>query len=1165
MKEARIRVEDQKIKFQRTKDTIRVMLAQISPAYDLDTFAKKSLAAVRNPNKQANKIVKIIEHACSMEVDFLQFPELVAPFSHLREFEDTIKKAEKDIVVCICYEHTSLRDLIPVLSKKEIERHGFVGKEEDAKLVNFCRIVMKVGSHIEVFTQIKLTPYSGEFSLSAKDTLLCGKIIHRFITNWGNFLFLICKDYVGEVRIKRRVPMFDFLKSLTDKGLHYVFVSSLNPEPEAFIHAARSFYYLQEKSNNTFTIFLNTAELNKTAIVFPVRPHPKVRSTKEMELHPLFEGKPGWGTQLRLPGSKEQVITSTFVRLDTYKPMPTKEIFSPIYQTELHELSELGIESELLTPPETVAIKEKVAVSALHNLPPQPTAFLGREKELTKIEKLFEKPDCRLLTLVGPGGIGKTRLALQAASEEIGRFSHGVYFVPLAPLSSKDFLVSTVASTLSFSFYGQENPKVQLLNYLREKEMLLVMDNFEHLLEGAELLAEILEFSPKVKILVTSRERLNFKGEWVLEIHGMRCPECEKVDKVESYSSVQLFLEGAKRVCPDFSLSNGDISYIVRICRLVEGMPLAIELASSWMRVLSCQDVIKEIEQNIDFLSSTLRDMPERHKSMRAVFEYSWNLLSEKEREVFMKMSVFRGGFRRKAAEKVAGASLSLLLSLVNKSLLRWNPSERYEVHELLRQYAEQKLGEVPEEKAKVHHLYCGFYSGFLHQRAELLRGEEQRKVLEEIGEEIENVRAAWSCALEEGKAEALAQSHESLWRFYMIRGWFQEGEDTFGRAIERLEGQGVMNDVEGETEFVLGKVLAKQGVFSYRLGFNDKARMLLERSILIFRKRDARNEIADTLNDLSRVFLVQGECPKAKELLEESLSIYRELGHRERMAAPLNSLGNIAHRLGELKEAKQYYQESLTIYKESRDQWGMAILLMNLGNIARDLGESTEAKKLYAESLTKSRELGDRRGIASTLNNLGNVANDLGEYIEAKKLYQESLEIKREIGDRKGIATSLCNLGNVAHAVGEYTEAKQHHQKMLAMCREIGHRWGEASALIRLGYDMGDSEELQESKKSFHEALGIAMEISAAPLALDVLVGIATLLTKEKESEKALELLAFVLCHPASYKYTRDRAEELCSALTSELPAHVVATVEECGKARTLEEIAEALLEEKK
>ncbi len=1152
MKDLDFSIQDTKVRFQKTKEAIRIMLAQISPAYDPEVFAKDCLVKIKDPEKQADKILKIIEHASSAEVDLLLFPELVAPFGHIAAFEDAIRNAKQDMVVCLSYEHTPVDDCISILPHECLEEPGHIDKGHDTRAVNFCRIVMKVRSQLNAFTQVKLTPFSVEFSLSASDSLMCGKTVYRFVTNWGNFLFLICKDYVGEICGKKKTPMFDYLKSLTRKGLNYIFVSSLNPEPEAFIHGARSFYYMQERSNYTFTVLLNIAELNNTAVIFPVRPHPKIKPSKGVEMLPLFADKPAWGTQLKFPGYKEQLITGTYVRLDKYEPMATKEFYSPVYQTEHIDLSELGIESVLVQLPKGVAPKEIKAKPIPHNLPSPPTPFLGREKELSEVGRLFENPSCRLITMLGPGGIGKTRLSLQAASQRIGEFQHGVFWVPLAPVSSSDFLVSTIAKSLEFSFRGHEEPKVQLFNYLREKEMLFVMDNFEHLIDGASLVAEILESAPKVRIIVSSRERLNLKGEWILMVEGMCCPETADMDTIKNYGAARLFIDGAQRVRPDFSLSDDTIPYIIRICQLVLGMPLAIELASAWMSVLSCKEVVDEIEQNIDFLATSMRDVPERHRSMRTVFEHSWDLLSDEEKKVFMKMSVFRGGFQRDAAKKVTKASLLLLSDLVNKSLLQHYPSGRYAVHELLRQYAEEKLGERPQEREEVHDLHSQFYCEFMCQKRKLLRGERQREVLEEIGKEIDNVRAAWMWAVEKEEVNLIDRCFDSLWRFYIVRGWYQDGEEMFGKATKKLESSG--EEIEGEKGLVLGKILKRHGVFTYQLGRYEKANELLQRSISILHKLDAQKEIADALNELSRLDYIKGDYPKAQQILDECLSIYKKIGYREGMAAPYTILGNIAYRRGEFKDARGHYQKSYLIYKELGDRWGMAILLMNLASVAHELGEHSEAKRLYRESLAISRELGDRRGIASNLNNMGNVLKDLGEYAEAKKLYQESLEIKREIGDRKGAVMSLGNLGNIACALGEYDEAKEYHEDALAMCREIGYRWGMASALIGLGNDRCEAGEFKRSKECFYEALDIAMEISSIPIALDALVGITTLLKEEKEF--SLEVLSFIACSPSSFIHTKTKTEELRRKIASTLPPIVAEAARKKGEARTLEEV---------
>ena len=370
---------------------------------------------------------------------------------------------------------------------------------------------------------------------------------------------------------------------------------------------------------------------------------------------------------------------------------------------------------------ETTALYERILAAGRvrpHNLPDQPTPFVGREEELTEIAERLEDPTCRLLTLVGPGGTGKTRLAIQAATESLDAFLQGVYFVPLSPVSSAKFLVSTVADALGFQFRGPSGgePTAQLVDYLREKELLLVMDSFEHLLQETELLTDILHSAPHVKILVTSRERLNLRAEWLLEVQGLTYPRDEQTARAQEYNALKLFLQNVRRVRGDFVLSEETQPYVVRICRLVEGMPLGIELASASVRMFSCEQIAEEIQRDIDFLTTSLRDVPKRHRSMRAVFDHSWNLLSKTEREVFCKLSVFRNGFRREAAKKVARATLPILGALVDKSLLRQTPSGRYNVHELLRQYAAEKLDQTPALKKKSLSRHSSYYADFRHR-----------------------------------------------------------------------------------------------------------------------------------------------------------------------------------------------------------------------------------------------------------------------------------------------------------------------------------------------------------------------------------------------------------------------------------------------------------------
>ena len=337
-----------------------------------------------------------------------------------------------------------------------------------------------------------------------------------------------------------------------------------------------------------------------------------------------------------------------------------------------------------------------------HNLPAQATSFVGRQEELGEIAGLLADPRCRLLVLVGPGGIGKTRLAIEAAAALLGDFADGVYFVPLQSVAAPEFIGPAVAQAIGFSFYGSDDPREQLFDYLRDRRMLLVVDNVEHLLPGGELLAELLARAPHVKLLVTSREVLGLREEWVRPVRGLAFPPGEGAAPAGSYSAVQLFAERARQVNASFSLER-EAGCAAEISRLVEGMPLAIELAAAWLRALPCAEVAREIQGSLDFLTTTLRNVPERHRNVRAVFEQTWNRLPAAEQEVFRRLSVFRGGLTREAAGAVAGADLPTLQSLVDRALLSVSPAGRYEIHELLRQFAAERLAAEPEVLSLIH------------------------------------------------------------------------------------------------------------------------------------------------------------------------------------------------------------------------------------------------------------------------------------------------------------------------------------------------------------------------------------------------------------------------------------------------------------------------------
>lgn len=423
--------------------------------------------------------------------------------------------------------------------------------------------------------------------------------------------------------------------------------------------------------------------------------------------------------------------------------------------------------------PETTALYERIFSAAApppHNLPPQLTPLIGRAQELAQIAALLQNPAAQLITLVGSGGIGKTRLALHVAERCIdpetnleAPFTDGVFFIPLADAAAtsedtRGALIQTIADTLGVELKSKLPLQAQLLNYWREKSLLLILDNFEQFTSEARALNDILRYAPHVRVLVTSRIRLNLKHEYLLEIGGLEYPVLRglPLDAMLDYSGVFLFVQCARRADPQFALTPENAVDVARICELVEGAPLGIELAASWLRMLSPHEIAREIEASLDFLVTTAQDAPERHRSVRAVFEYSWNLLSAGEQQMFRSLAVFRGGFDRDAAAHVVGASLPVLAGLADKSLLRRSAAGRYAIHELLHLYAEEKLASEEQTNERVHDAHCHYFAELLARHQAQLQSEDVSSALSALGAERENVRAAWNWAVRHRRVEEM-------------------------------------------------------------------------------------------------------------------------------------------------------------------------------------------------------------------------------------------------------------------------------------------------------------------------------------------------------------------------------------------------------------------------
>lgn len=628
-----------------------------------------------------------------------------------------------------------------------------------------------------------------------------------------------------------------------------------------------------------------------------------------------------------------------------------------------------------------------------YNLPVQPTPFIGRIDDINEVMSLLANKDCRLVTLVGAGGMGKTRLAIKVAelilegSQDSFNFYDGIYFTPLQPLNSPDFLITAIADAIGMSVQGQVEPQDQLLRFLKDKHSLLIMDNFEHLLDGARVVDEILQVAPDVKIIVTSREALNLKQEWVRPVRGMSLPDNVLVaDDIENYSALKLFIECARRVRAGYD----DIEQAIQICRLVGGIPLAIELSASWLKTLSAGQIVHEIQQSLDILSTNMRNVPDRHRSIRAVFEQSWHRLSPQEQDALKQLTVFQGQFSPEAGKFISDISVFGLSTLVEKSLLRFNAEGLYEMHALLRQFAGEKLSESPEIETKTRDLHAEYYANYLHQLEPSLRGAQPQVVCESIEKEINNIRVAWQYAVRENKIEVLNLAEGCLALFYRTRSRIHEAIQVFELADRYCSDDDLVlllkvrfmlaRFITEGRDFNAGIVLAQRTFEQWKIhGVPGEAVFeLTQVCIAITSSDDADHE----LNHASyRVF-------------NDNLETCQENGDRWGEGMSLYCLAELAHATGDLETAVQYAKKSIEIFQEDGSTWALAFPVGTYERLMITVRNYSEAKKTIRRRLELLEASGDSQGMNASYVRRADIALAEEEYDVARDYLVKSLKI---------------------------------------------------------------------------------------------------------------------------------------------------------------------------
>jgi serine/threonine protein kinase len=699
-----------------------------------------------------------------------------------------------------------------------------------------------------------------------------------------------------------------------------------------------------------------------------------------------------------------------------------------------------------------------------HNLPAQTTPFVGREAELSELAKLLDNPKIRLITIVAQGGMGKTRLALELAEQaltpdtsskgrgETTKFENGVYFVELAPLSDAANIVSAIAEAVGYQFQADgRDQKQQILDFLGNKNLLLVMDNYEHLLEGANLVTDILKAAPSVKILATSRQRLNQSGETLFNLEGMDFPAWETPEDALEYAAVKLFMQSAKRAKPDFEITADNMNAIARICKLVQGLPLGIVLAAAWVQMLAPDEIAAEIAQSIDFLASDMGDLPERQQSIRAVFDYSWDLISEDEKQVFMKLSVFRGGFTREAAEFVAGANLRILMSLMNKSLIRRDAdSGRYDIHELLRQYAAMKLNVLPHENEMAYDKLCNLFVDLLHKSWDTLRTSKQSTTLTMIDQEYDNIRTMWHYLIENLRFTKIKQSIFPLWWYFYLRGRNEEALELFGHGADSLEPV----HTSSESKLLISNMRAAQGIFCSHLGKFELSQSLAEASLSIARQIGKPEDLLLPLITLAQNAANRGDIKGVKKFAEEIIVIARELNNLWFCTGPLIYLSINKIYTGRFDEAKAHLDELFEILEIHDDLFLTAVGLRASGELAHIQGKHIEAKEILERSLPLFQKVEQHYMLGLVYGSLSETMIMLKEYDNARRYFRYRLQIYQITGREWEVILAFINIANFIIEQGKSSRAVEllslvyHHPSSLQHIRDsITQRLGEVQS----------------------------------------------------------------------------------------------------------------------
>ena len=764
---------------------------------------------------------------------------------------------------------------------------------------------------------------------------------------------------------------------------------------------------------------------------------------------------------------------------------------------------------------------------ARHNLPQPATPFSGRAAELDELAERLADPSCRLITLLGPGGIGKTRLALQAAREQVGVFSDGVFFIPLGGLNDCARLPAAIAEPLGIQLLPQEEPHAQLHSALASRHCLLVLDSMEELADGALCLSDLLQAAPGLVILATTRMRLNLQEEWLVTVEGLPVPPegAWALPELLQYPAVELFLRAARRMGSTALPSPEEGEALAGICRLVDGTPLSLELAASASRVRSLPEIAAELARSMDILSNELLNVPQRHRSLRATFEHTFNLLTDSEQRAFARLGIFNGLFDLPAARAVCGSDP---FGLVESFLVKRDEAGRFWLHNTLRQFAREKLQLAPQEEQQTARLHAEYYAQFLRGHESALESIREESILQEIGHYADEFIQAWRYALGGQRTDLLEQSLNPLFIFFDLRSRYQDAIQLFKEAAALLpEGQPLR-----------ARILTRVGILYNRVGRHEEALQAVNAAWQQLKDTPLLNEQVYCLTWLANLTRQSKHQSEARALAGQALALARENHLQRSVSSALYILSYTESNAGNYQAARQHLEESLAIARQLNIPRSIMTSLNALADVDCYTGDYPRAVEIYSECLEISRQLGDRYNQAMHLNNLGTVAYYLEQYQQAGQLYQDSLVICQEIGDMNGVSVALSNLGELTYLAGDWRRAEQFFQRGLDMARRINDTWSILASLNNLGMVCTAQGRLDTARQLLLEGLALSLQNELLPRQLQSLLFIAEWLEKSQRPVPACQVARVVLADPALEDGLRSQAQavlERCGTLASD------------------------------